>query len=97
MSLDSSLTFKICATACIMVIAGTCSIATSSIGVSAYDEDNYKLKNRYGSSYSFLVLNLICAMLLVICGCSLSSYLITSSYSSNTVSSVVSAIKDTHH
>lgn len=53
--------------AIIMLVAGIASIATSSIGIQAYNKcDNPNLKNEHPANFKYLVVNLILAIALVL-------------------------------
>jgi hypothetical protein len=58
-----------------IIIAGIASIATSSIGIQAYNKcDSPKLKNEHPRNFKYLVINLILAIFLTLLGFVVSFY-----------------------
>lgn len=62
---------KILIAACVLLVGGAFGIAASSIGIECGNYNERKYKNDRQTNFNFLVANLVCTILMVLCGSSL--------------------------
>ncbi len=62
---------KLLIAACVLLVGGIFGIAGSSIGIECANSNSEQYKKQKQSNFYFLVANLICTILMVLCGSSL--------------------------
>ena len=64
---------KLLIAACVLLVGGAFGIAASSIGIECGNYDSGKYKQEKNMNFNFLIANLVCTILMVLCGMSLCS------------------------